>query len=286
MSTRGDGGAGAGGILTLTTDFGPDGPYVAAMKGVVLGLAPGTQIVDVSHRIAPQNILEGAFVLASIVEAFPAGTVHLAVIDPGGGTDRPLVAVSVAGQWVVAPDNGLVGGVAARHEPEGIWEIANPALRRASVSNTFHGRDILAPAAGHLLRGLDPDLLGPSRSGVVRLANFDPRPDGRGLVGEVIFRDAFGNLVTNVRADRLGAGAPAEWVVEIAGERIEGLSRTYAERPSGSLVAVVGSSGWVEVAMVNGDAARAIVAGPGTTVWFRRREARPAGRPMPLAAMN
>jgi S-adenosylmethionine hydrolase len=264
-------------ILTLTTDFGPDGPYVAA---------PGTQIVDVSHRIAPQNILEGAFVLASILEAFPAGTVHLGVIDPGVGTERPLVAVRVAGQWVVAPDNGLVGGIVGRHEPEGIWQISNPAVWRETVSNTFHGRDILAPAAAHLLLDRDPDELGPRRNSVIRLANFDPRPDDRGLVGEVIFRDAFGNLVTNIRADRLHDASPEDWLIEISGERIEGLSRTYGERPSGTLVALSGSSGWVEVAVVNGDAARSIAAGPGTTVWIRRREARPSPRPLPMVALN
>src|SRR5947208_2510861 len=118
-------------ILTLTSDFGRDGPYVAAMKGVVLGLAPTTQLVDVSHAIAPQNVLEGAFVLAGIVEAFPAGTVHLAVVDPGVGTDRRLVAVSAADQWFVAPDNGLLGGVIRGRVIRGIWEITNPDLWRA-----------------------------------------------------------------------------------------------------------------------------------------------------------
>lgn len=263
------------GILTLTTDFGPDGPYVAAMKGVVLGLVPQVQFVDVSHRVAPQNVLEGAFVLASIVDAFPAGTVHLGVIDPGVGTDRPLVAVRVADQWVVAPDNGLVGGVVTRRPIEGIWEISNPAICRPLISNTFHGRDILAPAAAHLLLGRDPDELGPRRSeGLVQLANYEPRIDEQGIVGEVIFRDAFGNLITNVTAEQLADHPPEDWRIEVAGNRIDGLVRTYAERPSGSLVALVGSSGWVEISLVNGDASRTIGTGPGATVWFRpRREA-------------
>src|SRR5438270_6290427 len=149
------------GILTVTTDFGTDGPYVAAMKGVVLGLAPGIQLVDVSHTISPQNILEGAFVLADIVDAFPEGTVHLVVVDPGVGTDRRLIAMSVAEQWFVLPDNGLITGVTRQRQPRGIWEITNPAIRRSKVSATFHGRDILAPAAAHLLRGGDPSALGP-----------------------------------------------------------------------------------------------------------------------------
>lgn len=260
-------------ILTLTSDFGRDGPYVAAMKGVVLGLAPGTQLVDVSHAIAPQNVLEGAFVLAGIADAFPAGTVHLAVVDPGVGTYRRLVAVSAADQWFVAPDNGLLGGVIRGRVISGIWEITNPNLWRKRVSSTFHGRDILAPAAAHLVLGRDPDELGPRRSKIISLANFEPRTDEHGIVGEVIFRDAFGNLITNVSASRLAHSPPETWAVEIAGEEIEGLSRTYGDRPPGTVVAVAGSTGWIEIAVVNGDAARALTAGPGMTVWFRRKSA-------------
>ena len=258
------------GILTVTTDFGWDGPYVAAMKGVVLGLAPGTQFVDVSHTIAPQNILEGAFVLADIVDAFPEGTVHLAVVDPGVGTDRRLIAVAVAGQWFVLPDNGLLSAVARGRHSSGIWEIANPAIRRSPVSATFHGRDILAPAAAHLLNGGDPAVLGAVRTKFITLRNFQPIEDAHGIVGEVIFRDTFGNLITNIPAARLGPVPPESWVFEVAGTRVEGLGRTYGERPGGTLVALVGSTGWVEIAVVNGDAGRQLTAGPGTTVWMRR----------------
>ena len=259
------------GILTLTTDFGIGGPYVAAMKGVLLGLAPDTQIVDVCHTISPQNILEGAFVLAGIVDAFPHGTVHLAVVDPGVGIDRRLVAARLAEQWFVLPDNGLITGIALNHPFQGIWEITNPALRRHVVSNTFHGRDILSPAAAHLVRGGDPAELGAPLSRLITLRNFEPMADDTSYVGEVIFRDTFGNLITNVNSTHL-AGHPADdWVVEIAGERIEGLSRAYGEKPTGSLIALTGSSGWVEVAVVNGDAARHLTAGAGTTVWLRRK---------------
>ena len=135
------------GIVTLTTDFGLGGPYVAALKGVLLDLAPGSQLVDVCHTISPQNILEGGFVLAGIIDVFPPGTVHLAVIDPGVGTERRLIAVELAKQWFVLPDNGLITGVARGRTPTAIWEITNPAVRRSIVSATFHGRDILAPAS-------------------------------------------------------------------------------------------------------------------------------------------
>ena len=257
-------------ILTLTTDFGGEGFYVAAVKGVVLGIAPGTQIVDVSHAIAPQNILEGAFVLAGIVDAFPPGTVHLAVVDPGVGTDRRMIVASIADQWFVLPDNGLLSVVARDRAPTGIWEIANPAIRRIRVSPTFHGRDIFAPAAAHLLLGRDPAELGPKRSKFVSLHNFRAIQDEGGFIGEVIFRDSFGNLITNIHADHFGEIPRDAWTVEVAGSRIVGLGLTYADRSPGSLVALVGSSGWVEVSVVNGDAARLLTAGPGTTVWMRK----------------
>jgi S-adenosylmethionine hydrolase len=258
-------------IVTLTTDFGLAGPYVAALKGVLLDLAPGAQLIDVCHTISPQNILEGGFVLAAIVDAFPKGTVHLVVVDPGVGTERRLIAASIADRWFVLPDNGLLTGVARGRAPTGIWELTNPALHRSIVSATFHGRDILAPAAAHLVRGGDPAELGPRRAKFISLRNFEPNGDEQGYVGEVIYRDAFGNLITNINVDHLGATPRDSWAIEIAGERIEGILRTYGERPSGTLMALVGSSGWVEVAVVNGDAAHQLTAGAGTTVWFRRR---------------
>jgi S-adenosyl-L-methionine hydrolase (adenosine-forming) len=259
------------GVLTLTTDFGTEGPYVAAMKGIVLSLSPGTQLVDVCHRITPQNVLEGAFVLAAIVDAFASGTVHLVVVDPGVGTDRRLIAAKIADQWFVAPDNGVLSGVLHGREAEEIREITNPAIRRREVSHTFHGRDILAPAAAFLLRGGDPSELGPRRERLITLANFEPREDGDGFVGEVIFRDAFGNLITNVHQSHLDAAPSESWLVEVAGQKIEGLRRTYAEDLPGALIALAGGTGWIELAVVNGDAARRLTAGSGTTVWFKRK---------------
>ncbi len=253
-------------IITLTTDFGLHGPYVAAVKGILLERAPAAQIVDICHTIAPQNILEGGFVLANIVDAFPVGTVHLAVVDPGVGTDRRLIAVRVSGQWFVLPDNGLVTGVVRGRSPEEIRCIENPALRREVVSATFHGRDILAPAAAHLATGRPAEELGPSVANFIILRNFEPSSDGQGFVGEVIYKDTFGNLITNIHVDRMGDWPRQSWQVDIAGERIVGIGRTYGERAPGSLVALVGSSGWVEVAVVNGDAARLLTAGAGTTI--------------------
>lgn len=259
------------GILTLTTDFGISGPYVAAIKGVVLGLAPETHVVDVSHSIAPQDIAEGSYVLAGIVDCFPTGTVHLAVVDPGVGTDRRLIAVAVEGQWFVLPDNGLIGGVLRGRNPSGVWEIRNPSLRRPVVAPTFHGRDILAPAAAHLLRGGDPADLGPPLDRIVLPSSLGPAEDAEGLTGEVVFLDSFGNLITNIARDRLGSLPPSRWSIEIKGQAVDGLVVTYGEREPGTLVGLIGSSGRVEVAVVNGDAARTLAAGRGTPVRLRRK---------------
>jgi hypothetical protein len=144
-------------------------------------------------------------------------------------------------------------------------------LRREVVSATFHGRDILAPAAAHLAMGRSPEELGPPVSKYITLRNFEPSSDDQGFVGEVIFKDTFGNLITNIHADRLGDFPSESWEIEIAGERILGIGHTYGERAAGTLIALLGSSGWVEVAVVNGDAARLLIAGAGTTVRVRRK---------------
>lgn len=264
-------------ILTLTTDFGIQGTYVASMKGVVLGLAPGTQFIDVTHSIMPQNIVEGAFVLGVIQQAFPEETVHLAVVDPGVGTDRRILAARVADQWFVAPDNGLLSCVLRSQENPEVYQVANPKIRRARVSTTFHGRDIMAPAAAHLLNGCDPAELGPKVEKPIALSCFAVRKgDAEGeIIGEVIYRDTFGNLITSINAEMLPEWleTPGAWSVEIAGSRIEGLSRTYADAPIGALIAIVGSEGLLEIASVNGDASQSLRAGPGATVWVRRRRA-------------
>lgn len=259
-------------ILTLTSDFGPHGSYVAAMKGVVLSAVPLAQLVDVSHDVSPQNIVEGAFVLTGLVDAFPAGTVHLAVVDPGVGTARRLIAARIADQWFVAPDNGLLSYVARDHEPDQVFEIDNPAVRRRTVSNTFQGRDILAPAAAHLLLGRPAAELGPSRHGIVTLPAIEPRREADVILGEVIFRDSFGNLITNVPGAWLAPADGAAWRVEVVGHEAAELCGTYAERPPGTLVALVGSQGHLEVSLVMGDAARYLGVGPGATVRaFRAR---------------
>jgi len=260
------------GIVTLTTDFGGDGLYVPQMKGFLLGLAPGIQIVDVSHSVPPQDVAYGSFVLAQVFEAFPSGTVHLAVVDPGVGTDRPLIVVEARDHWFVLPDNGLIAGVLdGGFEPSGTWEIRNSRLRRSEVSSTFHGRDLLAPVAAHLLRGGNPDEVGPRIAAPFRPDRIEPRMVDGEWLGEVVFVDSFGNLISNIKRAHLG-GDPGAWSVEILGQTIPTLARTYGDQPPGSLVALVGSSNRVEVAVVNGDASKRLEAARGTILRLRRRE--------------
>ncbi len=259
----------ASGILTLTTDFGLGGPYVAAMKGVVLGLAPGATLVDLSHSIAPQDVAAGAFVLAEAFSSFPEGTVHLAVIDPGVGTGRRSVAVEARGHWFVLPDNGLVAEVLRGGEPTSVREIRNPGLWRSPVSATFHGRDIFAPVAAHLVLGRDPAEIGPAIDSLASTMPAGPTVDGEGLIGSVIFVDPFGNLITNLQA-KGGWGEPGSWTIRLLGKTVES-TRTYGDRPAGSLVALVGSSGRVEVAEVGGSAAGRLGAGRGTPVRLATR---------------
>ncbi|MHC5541973.1 SAM hydrolase/SAM-dependent halogenase family protein, partial [Singulisphaera rosea] len=187
-------------------------------------------------------------------------------VDPGVGTSRRLIAVSTVDQWFVLPDNGLVGEVLRAHPPIGLWEIANPALRREPVSNTFHGRDVLAPAAAHLLLGRNPDELGPRLASYVPLPGLEPSRNDDGYSGEVIFIDAFGNLITNLDRTILDNHPLEDWTIDVAGSRIAGVVTTYGHQPPGTLVALVGSSGRLEVSIVNGNAARRLTVGVGTKV--------------------
>ena len=267
-------------IATLTTDFGTADGYVAAMKGVMLGINPGLALVDVSHEVPPQNVPHGAFVLAEAVRYFPAGAVHLAVVDPGvGGRRKPLLLVTPDASYV-APDNGLLTHALARygsaHVPRAEWlspiraplppgcrafELANPRYRLPEVSQTFHGRDVFAPAAAHLSTGVPPEEFGPLVAEVIWL-NVPPPAEGDGEIeGCVVHVDRFGNLISNIGLDDSRAGGV---VVEMEGLRVEGLSRSYEE--ADGVLAIVGSHGTVEIAVRDASAARQLGAGVGARV--------------------
>jgi S-adenosylmethionine hydrolase len=243
--------------ITLTTDFGRDSPYVAAMKGVILSINPAAAIADVSHGITPQNIAEGAFVLGEATRWFPRDSIHLAVIDPGVGTDRKIVYARVGDQQYVCPDNGLLSYVCRDRQPEQAFEVINQSFFLDEVSQTFHGRDIMAPVAAHLSLGLLPEKLGPRLDG---LNNFDwprARRFDSCLTGRIVFIDSFGNLITNVRREDFPYDVnPANFVVEAAPQRFIGIVKTYADSLAGAPVALFGSSGFLELAIVHGNAAR------------------------------
>ncbi len=255
-------------IITLTTDFGDASPYVAAMKGVILGINPAARIVDLSHAIPPQDVRHAAFFLASAIPYFVdvSHIWHVVVVDPGVGTDRAILYVDVNGHRLIAPDNGCWTWIGER--PRRVIQLAEPRYWRPTVSSTFHGRDIFAPTAAHLSLGLDPTLLGPDAAGWVRLEMPAPRPVKNGLSGEVIFVDHFGNLITNIRVDDT---APA--ILTVGKRKLSrGLSRgfqwvrTYGEAKPGELVALISSTGTVEVAVVNGNAAKKLGAAVGTPI--------------------
>jgi S-adenosyl-L-methionine hydrolase (adenosine-forming) len=242
-------------ILTLLTDFGTADGYVAEMKGVILSLVPEAQVVDISHDIAPQDVEGARLAVARYWRRFPEGTVHIIVVDPGVGSARAAIAVASDGRFLVGPDNGalspalLVAG--AR-----VVSLSIPA----QAAPTFHGRDVFAPAGSLLATGAPLDSLGPPLDEpVVRRTPEAKRLADGSISGEVIAIDRFGNLITNLVAPRGGT-------VAIAGRVVGPLGRTYADVKSGELVAVIGSSGLVEIAVRDGHAASTLSASRGVRV--------------------
>ncbi len=257
-------------LITLTTDFGHGSPYAAQMKGVILAHCQDATLVDITHGIRPQHIREGALVLADAAPHFPAGTIHVAVVDPGVGTARKLVYAEFGGQRFLAPDNGLLTLVSRNVPRQNVYSLARPEYWSATVSPTFHGRDILAPVAGRLASGLPAEKLGPPLDVLVELALPQPRIASDRALGEVLLVDSFGNLITNIPADRLPAAAlSADLSVECKGRTIAGLQTTYDVAPPGSLVAVIDSQGRLEIAAVRGSAAGVLSACEGTAVVAR-----------------
>jgi S-adenosyl-L-methionine hydrolase (adenosine-forming) len=256
-------------LITLTTDFGLGSPYVAQMKGVILSHCPDAALVDITHGIRPQHVREGALVLADVTPRFPAGTIHVAVVDPGVGTARKLVYAEFGQQCYLAPDNGLLSLVAAQTKGL-VISLERPEYWGTTIAPTFHGRDILAPVAGRLASGLAPEMLGPPVDRLVELSLPAARLAPDHALGEVLLVDSFGNLITNIPADRLPAAAlGADLMVECKGRIIAGLQTTYEVAAPGTLVAVIDSQGRLEIAAVRGSAASVLSACEGTAVVAR-----------------
>jgi len=251
------------GIITLTTDFGLRDAYQGAVKGAILSLCPGVSLVDITHLVPPGDILEGSLVMAGACSLFPDGVVHVGVVDPGVGTERRAVVLETARHFFVGPDNGLLTLVAPPEEVKTAVRLTNPAYFAAEVSPTFHGRDVFAPVAAHLCLGVGPRAMGEEMDpeSLVRLDLPEAARHGESVTGEVVHVDAFGNLITNIRGADVCDGS----VVGVEGQSLA-LVRTYADVEQGAVVALIGSTGLVEVAVNGGNAAEKLGAGKGCRV--------------------
>jgi len=255
-------------IVTLMTDFGLKDGNVGVMKGVIWSYAPQAQIADLSHLIGPQNIREASLILARSAPYFPPGTVHVVVVDPGVGTSRRPLAARLGQQYFVGPDNGVVTQylewAESRDLPLAFVHLDRPQFWLPEVSDVFHGRDIFSPVAGRLAAGFDLAGLGSPLSGPLRLALPQPQRTSSGWQAEIIHIDHFGNLATNLRREHLLGIEPIS--VRLAGVTLQGLVRTFGDRPPGELVALYGSTGNLIVSEVNGSAAARLGARVGDPV--------------------
>ncbi|HSB53361.1 MAG TPA: SAM-dependent chlorinase/fluorinase [Gemmatimonadales bacterium] len=248
-------------IITLLTDYGTSDSYVAEVKGVLLTRAPGATLIDITHEISPGDVAAAGYILARAWSTFPAGTVHLAVVDPGVGTARAALALRTRKHAFVGPDNGVFGGVIRGAEVQAV-QLSTPA----GASATFHGRDVFAPAAASLAMGEDLDRLGPRFSAIPRrLSGAAPHYEGKTVIGEVIHVDRYGNLVTNLT----GEYVPAYAVLEAESLVIGPLRSTFGDVEKGALLAYIGSGGTVEIAVRDGSASRRLGLGVGGRVKAR-----------------
>ena len=258
------------GIISLLTDFGTRDGYVAAMKAVVLGIHPAARLVDVSHDVEPQDVQSGAFLLCHHSRLFPPGTAHLAVVDPGVGTARRLLAVQSGEQIYLAPDNGLLD-FCLDSEVRSAVEITDSRFWRCPVAPTFHGRDILAPVAAYVAAGLPLGELGPATTLERRLPRWSASFDPEGVVGQVVYVDSFGNLITNITSSNLGAVGPAsDLEVSLEDKVIGAVNPTYGTARPGAVVAVVGGFDRLEIALFRGSASVHFGVGLGAKVMVRR----------------
>ena len=242
-------------VIALLTDFGTRDHYAASMKGVILGICPGAVLVDVTHDIQPHDILGGALELAAAAQYFPAGTIFVAVVDPGVGTARRAIAAEAGGRLFVAPDNGVLTGIFEAAPPALLVEITEPRYVRPSVSRTFEGRDRFAPVAAWLGAGVALTALGPSIDDWHRLLVPEPEASANRIDGQVLRIDRFGNLVTNIDRSLFDRRLGVRDIKVSAGAEDVRLVGTYADAPAGGLCALFGSTGHLEIAVNGGSAA-------------------------------
>lgn len=258
-------------LITLLTDFGFEDEYVGVCKGVILGRNPEAKIVDLSHAVDPQDIYQAAYLLKAAYSYFPTDTIHMAVVDPGVGSNRAILAARFANQVFLAPDNGLLTGVWGGNPPELLVRIENTDLYLKPVSHSFQGRDIFAPIAAHLSLGMDINELGPTlardQAVTLTLPAAESQDDDR-LRGQVIAIDHFGNLVTNISATIVARVDPKNIVVRVGHQTIVGLSTSYFQAGQGQALALIGSRQLLEIAVNQANAAEKLHVSKGDTVFI------------------
>lgn len=238
--------------IALLSDFGTHDPFVGAMKGVLLSRAPGLTIVDITHQIPPQDIQTAAFYLMAATPYMPKGTLFLSVVDPTVGTGRGIVWARTENHQFIAPDNGLISWVDHREKITEARFISNSSLFMDTISSTFHGRDIMAPVAAAIAKGLPEKKIGPLFPGYRRFPFPLPEKAGNRITGQVVAIDHFGNVITNIGRDYLNARA----VFNVSDRMLKGLKLTYASVPEGEALALIGSFGFLEFSVRNGNFAK------------------------------
>lgn len=257
-------------VISFLTDFGTSDPYVGIMKGVALSIAPQSPLVDLSHEVDPQDVQGAAFLIASAYGWFPKKTVHVLVVDPGVGSSRPILAAEVDGHFFLAPDNGLLTRILEIMPPTALVRVENPGYFLHPVSNTFHGRDIFAPAAAYIATGEPLANLGPpaATTEVVKLCLAAPyTTDAGDLGGAVVAVDRFGNLISNIDENSLRAmsrtGDMTDLCIHVGESAIKGLAFSYQDVAPGRLLAIIGSRGFLEISLNRGNAATWLGLGKG-----------------------
>jgi S-adenosylmethionine hydrolase len=255
-------------VISLLTDFGLRDGYVGVMKGVIWKICPDAQIADITHAIAPQNIRQGATALLRTTKYFPRGTVHIAVVDPGVGTSRKPMAAEVDGHFYVGPDNGLFSLIFQAAEAKGVaanyYSLDKKQFWLPDISHVFHGRDIFAPVGAHLAGGVPIEITGTPFSNPIRLNNPMPEKKENTWIGEVIAIDNFGNIATNIGEIQIEGRIQVS--VKINGHSVDGLIKTFEDRPVGELVAMIGTEDDLVIAIVRGNAAERLNARVGDPV--------------------
>lgn len=244
-------------LLSLLTDFGTSDYYVGAMKGAILSVCPSSHIVDITHEIPPQDIHTAAFTLLASYQTFPKKTIHIAVVDPGVGSNRKAILIQTRDYYFVAPDNGLLSYIAEKEKDVRIFQLTNEKYFHQPVSATFHGRDIFAPVAAYLSCGVKPKKFGKEIGDYVRLDSLNPKIDGKILKGRIINIDRFGNIVTNITHEHLTQQMfERGFALKIGEHEIKKHQNFYAEaNAKGEIFIIIGSAGFFEIVAYRDSAA-------------------------------